>query len=226
MIVFDIETSGLSSKKCGIISIGAVCLDDPNKEFYEEAKLDEEDVVEKGSIEVNGLMEEQMREGSKQTQKEMVKKFLRWVEEQDMKMLAGHNVGFFDLNFVKNKMEKYGLEFRTRYRSFDLCTAAQLKYFQINKEFLLDELRENAMNLSNVLKFCGIKDRRVKVDPRKGIVEEGTPHNALEDAKLTAECFSRLMYGKNLFPEFNKFEVPKHLEIQHQQDADVEELRK
>jgi len=211
MIVLDIETSGLNSKKCGILSIGAVCLNESNKEFYEEAKLDEEDIIEKEAMDVNGFSEAEMKDKNKQSQKRMIDKFLKWVEEQKVRMLAGHNVGFFDLNFIKNKMEKYELNFKTRYRSFDLCTVAQLRYFQINGKFLFDELGENAMNLSNALKVCGIEDERVKVELNKGVVKKGKPHNALEDAKLTAECFSRLMYGKNLFPEFSKFEIPKEL---------------
>ena len=48
--------------------------------------------------------------------------------------------------------------------------------------------------------------------PDKGEVNlEGTPHNALEDAKLAAECFTRLMDGKNLFPEYSQFKVPGEL---------------
>jgi len=205
-IVVDIETSGLNSKKCGVISIGAISKG--SDEFYEEARLDPEDSIEEEAMMVHGFSEDEMRDENKQTQKEMIEKFLKWVEEQDVKMMAGHNVGFFDLNFIKNKMEKYKLKFKTRYRSFDLCTVAQVRYFQINNRFLFDDLGENAMNLPNVLKFCGIEDERVMVEPEKGVTKEGKPHNALEDAKLTAECFSRLMFGKNLFPEFSKFEVP------------------
>ena len=54
------------------------------------------------------------------------------------------------------------------------------------------------MGLKNILTFCGMQDNR-KV------------HNALEDAKLTAECFSRLVYGKNLFPEYAQFKIPMGL---------------
>ena len=54
------------------------------------------------------------------------------------------------------------------------------------------------MNLPNILKFCGILDNRNK-------------HNALEDAKLTAECFSRLLNGKVLFNEYEKYPVPNYL---------------
>jgi hypothetical protein len=41
-----------------------------------------------------------------------------------------------------------------------------------------------------------------------GIPEEPTPHNALTGAKAHAEVISRLLYGKKLLPEFEKFEIP------------------
>ncbi len=43
------------------------------------------------------------------------------------------------------------------------------------------------------------------------LLRRGLPHNALTDAKLTAECFSRIVYGKNLLEEFKKFPIPEYL---------------
>ena len=54
------------------------------------------------------------------------------------------------------------------------------------------------MNLTEVLKFVGMQDNRIM-------------HNALEDVKLTAECFYRIIYGKNLFAEFKEFQIPSYL---------------
>ena len=48
------------------------------------------------------------------------------------------------------------------------------------------------------------KDRAV-------FISEGIAHNALFDVKITAECFSRLMSGKNLLEEFKEFSVPEYL---------------
>ena len=45
------------------------------------------------------------------------------------------------------------------------------------------------------------------------VIREGNPHNALEDSKLTAECFSRLLYGKNVFPKYSQFKIPRYLEV-------------
>ena len=56
------------------------------------------------------------------------------------------------------------------------------------------------MGLKRVLKLCGLKDNRMQHEDGK--IVEGKPHNALQDAKLTAECFNRLVYGKNLLQEY------------------------
>ena len=48
-----------------------------------------------------------------------------------------------------------------------------------------------------------MQDHRISTDIKTGaVIRPGVPHNALEDAKLTAECFSRLVYGKEFLPEF------------------------
>jgi hypothetical protein len=68
----------------------------------------------------------------------------------------------------------------------------------------------SGMSLPNVLDFCGIPDERLSVEGNE-INKEGKPHNALEDAKLTAECFSRVVYGKSLFSDFKKYDIPLYL---------------
>ena len=209
MIILDIETSGVDINKNGIVSVGALCLDNPEQTFYQKCRLDDEDEIVEEAMKINGFNEEEMRDKNKQSQKELIEKFFQWIDKQEIRILAGHNVGFFDINFLKYKAQKYNIKIKTRYRSFDLCSAAQTIYFQIYGKFLLDDYKENAMGLSKILEFCGIPDQRIKFD-NQTLVKEGKTHNALEDAKLEAECFSRLLTGKNLLPEFKKFPVPEH----------------
>jgi hypothetical protein len=96
-----------------------------------------------------------------------------------------------------------------------LHTAAQVVYASLNGEFLTRGARnadtfESDMNLTNVLRMCGLPDNRVLfADGKK--VQEGNPHNALEDCKLSGECFFRLIVGKNLFEAYSKYEIPKEL---------------
>jgi DNA polymerase III epsilon subunit-like protein len=211
MIIFDIETSGLDFLENGIVSIGALCFDSPERQFYGECRIDNDDLFTEEALKINGFSKEEISDKIKQTQGELISKFFQWVDEQEIKILAGHNVGFFDLNFLKTKAKKYSIDIKTRYRSFDLCSIAQLIYFQINKKFLLDDYKENAMSLSEVLKFCGIEDERVEIKNGE-VIKQGKFHNALEDCKLEAECFSRLIHGKSLFFEYNKFKMPEYLE--------------
>ncbi|MHB8362686.1 MAG: hypothetical protein ACYDBX_03650, partial [Patescibacteria group bacterium] len=46
-----------------------------------------------------------------------------------------------------------------------------------------------------------------------GLYDEPNPHNGLMGAKMEAEALSRLIYGRNLLPEFKEFEIPEYLHI-------------
>lgn len=200
-IVLDIETSGIDKLKCGIWQIGAYDLN-TGEEFLQEARIDEDDKiinepdVKKPVLEVIGKTEEELRDNKKQSQKDMTKKFFSWMEKRKLKNFLCQNPQF-DVAFLEIKARKYGLKKTFHYRSFDMHSIAQTKYIELNNRFLIEEDR-SGMGLTNILAFCGIKDER-------------KAHNALEDAKLTAECFSRLIYGKNLLPEYSKIPVPKVL---------------
>ena len=217
MIVLDIESSGIHTGKCGIWQIGAFEFENLENKFLQESKIDDEDLVHEGALKVTGKTEKELRDENKQTQKELISNYLSWAKKCKNKLIIGHNIGW-DLNFIQNKCLDYGLmkEFREAggQRGIDTHVIAQKKYFEIHGEYLLQENGKSNMNLSNVLKFCGIPDLRIKVEEtgeRDIIKKQGSSHNALEDCKLTAEAFSRLVYRKNLFPEYSKFEIPRVL---------------
>jgi len=211
MIVLDIETSGGNPIEHGIWQIGAVDLN-TMEEFLEEGRIDDEDKISEEALMIIGKTEEELRDKNKQSQKELLKNFFKWLEGRRMKNLLCH-LPEFDQGFLRYKAIKY---FRKDpfwpdfHRAFDLHTIAQVKFFELNGKFLTKEDNNSDMGLGNILKLCGIEDERKRLENGK-ISKEGKPHNALEDAKLEAECFSRLMFGKNLFPEFDKFEIPEEL---------------
>lgn len=200
MIVVDIETSGLDFVKCGIWQIGAVDTDNPENFFLEEARLGRDDEIinagKKPVLEVVGKTEEELRDEDKQLERELLKNFFEWVGKQGAKSFVCQNPQF-DTGFIWTKANKYGLKIPFHYRAFDLHTLAQTKFYSLNKKFLLKE-NYSDMNLTNILNFVGIKDSR-------------EAHNALEDARLTAECFSRLIFGKNLIREYKQFQIPLYL---------------
>jgi len=200
MIALDIESSGVDMARCGIWQIGAIEIGNPKNQFIQEARIDDEDEIydspsaKKTVFEVTGKDEKYFRDKKKQSQKQLLKNFFAWCSKIRPDTLVSHHPQF-DFAFIELKAIKYGLEMPFSYRAFDLHTIAQLKYFEKNGNFLLED-GKSKMGLSRMFEMCGMKDER------------GTSHNALQDAKLAAECFSRLVYGKNLLSEFAKFPVP------------------
>ncbi len=208
MIVLDIETSGLNLVSSGIWQIGAIETE-TGREFIEEARIDDEDQISEESLKVTGKTVKELRDLNKQSKKELVSHFFDFIENSSAKNILCHNPAGLDVPLLSIKAGKYGFKVPYSHKSFDLHTLASLKYFQINKEFLIKEGKSD-FGLSKVLEFCGIIDERRAMKEGK-LVKEGKPHNALEDAKLTAECFSRIVYGKNLLKEYAKFAVPNYL---------------
>ncbi len=199
MIVLDIETSGIDHVRCGIWQIGAVDFDNSERVFLEEARIDDDDLIyEKGKVklfDIIGKTEEQLRDKTKQSQKEMLEKFFKWCEKSKIKNFMCE-CPQFDVAFLEIRALKYGLKFPFHYRSFDLHSIAQAKMLEVNGKFSIEY--DHTSGLRKIIPFCGMKDER-------GF------HNALEDAKLTAECFSRVLKGKNLLKEYEHFPIPGYL---------------
>ena len=208
MIVLDIETSGLNPEENGIWQIGAFEIENPDNYFLEEGRIDDNDKIGEGALLVTGKSREYFLEKNKQTQKNLLISFFEWCKNAKIKNCLCQNPQF-DLGFITLKARKYGLEVPFHHRAFDLHSIAQIKYYQIKEKFLIKEDHSD-MNLPNILSFCGIKDERRHVGENK-IIQEGKEHNALEDCKLTGECFSRIVFGRELFDEFKQFEIPVYL---------------
>jgi DNA polymerase III epsilon subunit-like protein len=206
-IVLDLEMSGLFPTKNGIWQIGAVDLNS-GEEYFDESRIDDDDAVEEEALKVIGKTEEYLRDPNKQSQKDMIEKFFGWVEQRPLRNMLCQNPQF-DIGFLYEKAQKYGLKKTVHFRSFDLHSIAQARYFELNGKFLTEE-HNSKMNLKNILEFCGLPDNRIQMD-RGEVTQEGNPHNALEDAKLTGECFSRIMRGESLFGEYSQFKVPDYL---------------
>jgi DNA polymerase III epsilon subunit-like protein len=207
-IVLDLETSGLDKLNSGIWQIGALDFN-TGENFLEEAKLDAEDVVEEAALKIIGKTEAELRDTKKQSQQQLIENFFNWMSRRPLSNLLCQNPQF-DLTMLELKAKKYGISQVFHYRSFDLHTIAQTIYHKINGEYLTENGHSN-MSLPKISEFCGIVDERVALEGGE-VIKEGVPHNALDDVKLTAECFSRLMFGKSLFPEYVESKVPKYLE--------------
>jgi DNA polymerase III subunit epsilon len=197
MIVVDIETSGVDFLKNGIWQIGAIDINNPESTFLEECRIDDDETAESEALDVCGVSEEYVRSKHKQSQKELLEKFFEWCKKSKVKNYICQNPQF-DTSFLRVKAGKHGVKYPFHYRAYDLHSIASLKYKDVYDELPIERGFSN-MNLTNILFFCGMKDERDK-------------HNALEDAKLTAECFIRLVYCKTFLKEFEQYPLPKYLE--------------
>jgi len=214
MIILDLESSGINTGKAGIWQIGAIEFENPKNQFLEEGRIDNEDKVVEGAIKVTGKTEEEMRDKNKQSQKQLILNFLEWAKTCEERVVMGHNVGW-DISFIQNKCLEHDIidQFREvmSQRSIDLHTLAQIKKIEKEGKFSTAENKKSNMNLSKVMEFCGLSDNRISLQSDGEIKKEGKIHDALEDCKIEGECYSRLIYGKNLFSRYAKFKIPEVL---------------
>ena len=195
MILVDIEASGTNCQKHSIVSIGAVDFDNPENRFYEECKIWDGAHVLDGALEVNGFTQAEITDESKQTEADIVKKFIDWSESFADRTLAGQNISF-DRDFMRAGAQRAGLNWNFAYRTIDthsLCWMHIVK--KGNKPPVDVEHKRSNLDLNAVLRYCGVPS-------------EPDPHNALTGALCHAEVTSRLLYDKKLLPEFEEHEIP------------------
>jgi DNA polymerase III epsilon subunit-like protein len=194
MLVLDVESSGTEAHKHSIVSIGALDFSNPSNRLYEECRVWDGAHIMDEALAVNGFTKEQITDPSKQSEGELVHRFLDWSEGLAERTFVGQNVSF-DRDFVKYAAERAG---RTvwpfAFRTIDTHT---LCYMHMVRRGLQPPVvnRRSALDLDAVLNYCGI--------PR-----EPEPHNALTGALSHAEVTSRLLYGRKLLPEFEQFPIP------------------
>ena len=196
LLVIDVETSGLSPKKCSIVSIGAVDFRHPERTFYQECRPWNGALIEEGALRCNGFTKEQITDPNKRTLSMAMTDFIMWVMDSEEQTLAGHNFGF-DTGFLKAAIEICNLSWRMQSRAVDLHTAAYVDHLKKGIPIPLRHSRTD-LTLDKVLLYVGVP-------------EEPKPHIALTGAKCTAEAFSRIIYGKPMFEEFRQYALPDHL---------------
>ena len=81
MIILDIETTGIDFNKCGIWQIGALDFYNPENYFLEEARIDDEDLIEEGALKINGKIEQELRDPKKQSQKQLLENFFELIND-------------------------------------------------------------------------------------------------------------------------------------------------
>ncbi len=196
MLVTDCEMTGLEPTLHSILSIGAVDLDHPERQLYEECRAWDGAKIEDEALEVNGFTREQATDAAKQTEGELVHKFITFAEGMADTTLAGQNV-FTDLYFLQAGAKRAGhTPWPFAHRILDIHTLCWEHMIKRGETPPLDAAkRHSALNLEAVARYCGMP-------------EEPRPHNALMGAKYSAEVISRLLYDKKLLPEFEQYDIP------------------
>lgn len=196
MIAVDVEASGIGPETHSIVSLGAIDLDNPTHQIYEECRVWEGAHINDEAMVVNGFSKEQVTDPTKQSEAELAHKFAAWAEAVADRTLAGQNVSFdrdlLQAAAVRAKHTAWPFAHRT-IDSHSLCWMHMVKRGLTPP--IDAEHKRSALNLDAILNYCGIP-------------EEPKPHNALTGAKCHAEVISRLLYDKKLLPEFEQFEIP------------------
>ncbi len=192
MIVADIEASGLDPRKHSLLSIGAIELEHPERQFYGECHVWDGAGIMPDALEVNGFSEAECHDTKKHSLVDLMNDFYHWVEQCGDKTLAGQNVSF-DRDFLNDSFSRAGMSWHFSYRTLDLHSMA---YMDATKRGLPIPHKNDRsdFNLDSILDYVGLPP-------------EPKPHIGINGAKYEAECFSRLLYGKNLLPEFAQYPI-------------------
>ncbi len=196
MIAVDVEASGIGPDTHSIVSVGAIDMDNPSRQLYEECRVWEGAHINDEALQVIGMTEAQLKDPSKQSEAELVHKFAAWAEVSADRTLAGQNVSFDRDILQAAAVRAKHTNWPFAHRTIDVHSLAWMHMVKRGLTPPIDpEHKRSALNLDAVLVYCGIP-------------EEPTPHNALTGAKSHAEVISRLVYDKKLLPDFNQFEIP------------------
>jgi len=196
LIVVDLQTTGWNERTDRIVSIGAVDFLDKERTFYEECRLPPGAKIAAEAQRTFKFDVRSLFEPGRPGAKSSVLRFMRWAEPADDRTLAGQN-SWFDAAFLKEAARRYGLPWAFGYRQVDLHSVCYARLLRSGDAVPVRE-HLDALGLGEILHYVGIRygDGR---------------HTAIENAKLEAEAFSRLIHGRALFDEYREFEVPPSL---------------
>jgi len=194
MIVIDTETSGIDPAGACILSIGAVELEHPENRFYGECRVFGDAHVSSEALAINGFTDASARDPKKQSDGDLMKAFIAWSESCADRTLSGQNPSF-DEAFMKASCARHHIQYPFAKRNVDLHSVAYA-YLRGKGQPVPMKHGHSDQDLSKTLALVGITDER-------------NTHNALEDALLEAEAFSRLVFRKKLLPEYGHLEIPR-----------------
>jgi DNA polymerase III epsilon subunit-like protein len=196
MIILDIETTGIDPRRHSIIEVGAIDFDSPLNFFNERCSVWERAEIDFKALEINGSSLSEIHDKSIFTQKELITKFIAWMNGIEDKTIAGQNVDF-DIDFLNESSKRCGLNFSVGKRKVDQHS---IVYAHLLKRNIKPPVKEGFSNVNSdfIMKYAGIPS-------------EPKPHRAINGARYEAEALSRLLYGSVMFEEFEKYAIPDYL---------------
>jgi DNA polymerase III alpha subunit (gram-positive type) len=193
MIILDVETTWLDFINCSIISIWAIDLENPNNQFSWECRVFDWAKIEKQALKIIWFTEAQVKDPNKQSLKDLLQKFLLWMSKIEDKTVGWHNVWYFDVRFLEFNAKKVWIEADFGYRTLDLHSVAYTIFVK-NWVGIPSWNWYSSLSLDAILSNLWLP-------------KEPKPHLAINWAKFEAEAFSRLLFWKKIFKEFEKYNV-------------------
>lgn len=133
-VVFDIETTGLSPKTCGITEIGAVVYKNGEVESVFETYVNPGMPIPENIVQLTGITDETVADAPPEA--EAVQAFLDFAKDR---MLIAHNANF-DVGFIRSVCERNGMRFDNTY----LDTVSLSRYLNRSlARHTLDSLRDH-----------------------------------------------------------------------------------
>lgn len=194
MIAVDVESSGLDPARHSILSIGALDLEDPANQFYDECRAWPGARVDDDALAVNGFSRAEIADPARKSEAELVAGFIAWATDRPrVRTLVGQNISF-DRDFIARAAERAGVESPFPHRSIDTHSLCWM-HLVLHGVPIPMKKHHDALSLDFVLHYCGLPS-------------EPTPHNALTGAYAHAETASRLAYNRKLLPEYLRYDIP------------------
>lgn len=196
MVIVDIEASGLNEKISSIVSIGAVDYENPDRQFYAEPRVWDGAKLVDDALAINGFSKEDCTDPKRKPLTEVMHEFYKWVQPIEERTLVGQNVSF-DRDYLNDSFGRAGISWHFSFRTIDVHSIAYYDHIRRGID-IPQEKHRTALDLETIARYTGIP-------------EEQKPHNALSGAKIEAEVMARMLEGKNLLTEFEKYAIPDYL---------------
>jgi len=194
-VVVDIESTGIYPGTNAIASLGAFDLGS-QKEYYQEFRVPKGCQITDESLSVNGFTKEQLFDSNKPLIADALPGFLRWVNDLEEITMAGWNV-HFDVGFLRKDISDAGLKWPFSYRHIDVHSIVYA-FMEFIGYDIPTENKCSVVDLDDGLEFVGLGNIK-------------TPHTALEDAKLEAEVYHRIVFEKPLLKAYQEMPIPNYI---------------